>query len=220
MISACSSAEHPAPPVGFFVTIYSDVSCSVPPLRQRSPFHWHVLFSSPSSVSSASSFSSSGVQTYSQCLTHVLRMTKLTAILTPHMAEWKGKYRAVEEWGIHPSAFTPIAMCALAERRVFPLPKVHYVLEQRSLINFRWITIGECSEAHSKGLKLLERKNRGCKHNKLVGSNTLGGISRWSREIGVIELLCLWSSTRLGSEMLHSSAPHHGEHIQAEQRHS
>lgn len=127
MISACSSSERPAlpSPAGFFVTIYSKMSYVVPPLNRLSPFHQRVLFSSPSSLSPSSSstpsfFCISGVQMYSRCTTHVSRMTKLAAILTPHSAEWIGKYRAVEEWSIHPSAFTPVvAVSVFAERRLF-----------------------------------------------------------------------------------------------------
>lgn len=46
-----------------------------------------------------------GVQMYRRWITHVLRMTKLAAILTPHSAEWIGKYRAVEERSIHPGVY-------------------------------------------------------------------------------------------------------------------
>ena len=63
--------------------------------------------------------------TASVYVTHVLRMTRLAAILTPHCAEWIGKYRAVEELEHSSRGFQPVTVSTRAERWLYLLQKVH-----------------------------------------------------------------------------------------------
>lgn len=161
--------------------LFTNVSCS-PPLPPSPPL--------PFSTSAFSCVSS--VRMYSRCITHVSRMTKLAAILTPHSAEWIGKYRAVEEWSIHPSAFT---VSVFAERWLFLLQKCTLHL-QRMLINLRWITTGGYGGARSGGRSGVKGK----KQKKPRVETQQGGSKRSTGEAYLDEVrkLVLWSSYACG----------------------
>lgn len=189
------------------------MSQAVPPLHRLLPFH-RVLFSSPSSLSSSSStpafFSSSGVQMYSRCITLVLWMTERAAILTLRCAEWIGKYRAVEEWSIHPSAFTPVAVRVLTEKRLFLPPKCTLHLQKRTLINFRWITTGECGGARSGGRSEVKKQTK-----KQRVETQQGGRRQSTGEAYVDEVkkLVLWSCYTCGPTPCLCSAPVWSAHL-------
>lgn len=202
MISARSSSQRhaPSPPAGFFVSIYSVVSRIATPLRQRSPFHWHVLFSSPSSISSSAS-SSSTVQ-YRPCTSacmHVLQMTRSNSDTT-HC--WIGQWRSgafIQVLSCHHR----LAMCALSERWLFFFLKCtlpHKKNTYQFQMNGWWMQWGS-QQGWQWG------KNQGCKRD-------WEGISRWNNEILVriySETLVVSSflATQSNIEMLFVPQPYH-----------
>ncbi len=121
-------------------------------------FHQHVLFSSFSSLSSSSCtpfLPPSDVQMYSQCISHVLRMTKLAAILAAHSAKWIGKYRALEEWRIHLSVSLP-SPCAYSQRKDFFFALAKENAHQLQMNKHRWMCGSQrgwkwCKGAQRKG---------------------------------------------------------------------